>query len=100
MAMKRMILGIAAVASAALAHVSAAAAVPLSEVRARLPEDELIYFLLPDRFENGDPRNDRGGLKGDRFKTGYDPTHKGYYHGGDLKGLTARLDYLQNMGIT
>ena len=98
--MKRMILGIAAVASAALAHVSAAAAVPLSEVRARLPEDEVIYFLLPDRFENGDPRNDRGGLKGDRLKTGYDPTHKGYYHGGDLKGLTARLDYLQNMGIT
>ena len=98
--MKRMILGIAAVASAALAHVSVAAAVPLSEVRARLPEDEVIYFLLPDRFENGDPRNDRGGLKGDRLKTGYDPSHKGFYHGGDLKGLTARLDYLQKIGIT
>ncbi|MES2904934.1 MAG: alpha-amylase family glycosyl hydrolase [Pseudomonadota bacterium] len=79
---------------------SASAAVPLAEVRARLPEDEVIYFLLPDRFENGDVRNDRGGLKGDRLATGFDPTHKGYYHGGDLKGLTARLDYLQTMGIT
>ena len=99
--MKRVILGIAAVAAATLAQVAgAAAAVPLADVRARLPEDEVIYFLLPDRFENGDARNDRGGLKGDRLKTGYDPTHKGYYHGGDLKGLTARLDYLQNMGIT
>ena len=75
--MKRMILGIAAVASAALAHVAVAAAVPLSEVRARLPEDEVIYFLLPDRFENGDPRNDRGGLKGDRLKTGFDPDPQG-----------------------
>jgi len=44
------------------------------DYRARLPEDEVIYFLLPDRFENGDPFNDKGGLKGDRFVTGFDPT--------------------------
>jgi glycosidase len=68
--------------------------------RDRLPEDEVIYFLLPDRFENGDPGNDRGGLTGDRLRTGYDPTHKGFYHGGDLKGLTARLDYIQALGAT
>ncbi len=68
--------------------------------RDRLPEDEIIYFVLPDRFENGDPKNDKGGLKGDRFKTGFDPAHKGFYHGGDLKGLTQRLDYIQGMGIT
>jgi len=78
----------------------AQAAAPAADVRARLPEDELIYFLLPDRFENGDPRNDRGGLKGDRLATGFDPAHKGFYHGGDLKGLLRRLDYLQGMGIT
>ena len=73
---------------------------PAQDYRARLPQDEVIYFVMPDRFENGDPRNDRGGLKGDRLKTGYDPTHTGYWHGGDLKGLTSRLDYLQGLGIT
>jgi glycosidase len=68
--------------------------------RDRLPEDEVLYFLLPDRFENGDTANDRGGLKGDRLKTGYDPTSKGFYHGGDLKGLIGRLDYIQALGAT
>ncbi len=68
--------------------------------RARLPQDEVVYFLLPDRFENGDSRNDRGGLKGDRLKTGFDPTHKGFYHGGDLRGLISRLDYIQGLGAT
>lgn len=77
-----------------------AAASPKQTFRARTPEQEVIYFVLPDRFDNGDPSNDRGGLSGDRLVTGYDPTAKGFYHGGDLKGLTARLDYIQGMGIT
>ncbi len=68
--------------------------------RDRLPEDEVIYFLLPDRFENGDPKNDKGGIKGDRLKTGFDPAHKGFFHGGDLKGLIKRLDYIQGLGAT
>ncbi|MEL7486611.1 MAG: alpha-amylase family glycosyl hydrolase [Pseudomonadota bacterium] len=66
----------------------------------RAPEDEVVYFVLPDRFENGDAANDRGGLDGDKFVHGYDPAHKGFYHGGDLKGLTARLDYIQGLGAT
>ena len=68
----------------------------LADVRARPATDEVIYFVLPDRFENGDPRNDRGGLTGDRLATGYDPSAKGFYHGGDLAGLTKRLDYIQS----
>jgi glycosidase len=75
----------------------AAMAAPISE---RQLEDEIIYFVLPDRFENGDTANDRGGLKGGPFDHGFDPTHKGFYHGGDLKGLTAKLDYIQGMGVT
>jgi neopullulanase len=75
-------------------------AAQLQAVRDRLPEDEVIYFLLPDRFENGDLANDRGGLKGDRLATGFDPKAKGFYLGGDLKGLVTRLDYLQGMGVT
>ncbi len=68
--------------------------------RDRLPEDEVVYFVLPDRFANGDPANDRGGMEGAALDHGYDPTHKGFYHGGDLAGLTARLDYLEGMGVT
>jgi glycosidase len=47
-----------------------------------------IYFVMPDRYANGDPANDRGGVTGTRSVTGYDPTDTGWYHGGDLKGLT------------
>jgi glycosidase len=47
-----------------------------------------IYFVMPDRYANGDPANDRGGESGGRSVTGYDPTDVGWYHGGDLKGLT------------
>jgi glycosidase len=78
----------------------ALAAAPPADYRARLPQDEVIYFLLPDRFENGDPSNDKGGLSGDRLATGFDPTSKGFYNGGDLKGLTRRLDYIQGLGVT
>ncbi|HEU4780784.1 MAG TPA: alpha-amylase family glycosyl hydrolase [Steroidobacteraceae bacterium] len=70
------------------------------DFRARPPEDEIVYFVLPDRFENGDTTNDNGGLEGGRLTTGFDPTHKGFYHGGDLKGLIARLDYIQGLGAT
>jgi glycosidase len=78
----------------------AIAPVSADEFRQRLPEDEVIYFVLPDRFANGDPKNDMGGIKGDRLKHGFDPTHKGFYQGGDLKGLTQKLNYIQSMGIT
>ncbi|MET7320771.1 pullulanase-type alpha-1,6-glucosidase [Streptomyces sp. NPDC005549] len=61
---------------------------------------EQFYFVLPDRFANGDPRNDRGGLTGTRLTTGYDPTDKGFYQGGDLKGLTGKLDYIKGLGTT
>ena len=62
--------------------------------RARLPQDEVIYFLLPDRFENGDPSNDRGGL--DRRaprRPASIPTSKGLLSRGRSQGpnLAARL---------
>jgi glycosidase len=68
--------------------------------RDRPPQDEVIYFLLPDRFENGDASNDRGRLPGGRLTTGFDPSDKAFYHGGDLKGLISRLDYIQGLGAT
>ncbi|WP_292112243.1 alpha-amylase family glycosyl hydrolase [Brevundimonas sp.] len=87
-------------AAAAAFAAPAGAQSPGSGLRDRLPEDEVIYFLLPDRFANGDPSNDRGGLAGDRLVTGHDPADPGFYHGGDLAGLTGRLDYLQGLGVT
>ncbi|MFE6787366.1 pullulanase-type alpha-1,6-glucosidase [Streptomyces sp. NPDC057680] len=61
---------------------------------------EQFYFVLPDRFANGDTSNDKGGLTGSRTQTGFDPTDKGFYQGGDLKGLTERLDYIKGLGTT
>ncbi|MFI1045048.1 pullulanase-type alpha-1,6-glucosidase [Streptomyces griseoruber] len=61
---------------------------------------EQFYFVMPDRFANGDTANDKGGLTGSRLTTGYDPTDKGFYQGGDLKGLTRRLDYIKGLGTT
>ncbi|MEU7947749.1 pullulanase-type alpha-1,6-glucosidase [Micromonospora taraxaci] len=72
----------------------------LSKAGGNSARAEQFYFVLPDRFANGDPRNDRGGLAGDRLRTGLDPTDKGFYHGGDLKGVIDKLDYIQGMGTT
>jgi len=70
-----------------------------NSVRAPLTR-ERFYFLMADRFANGDPSNDTGGLSGDRMATGFDPTDKGFYHGGDLAGLTEKLDYIKGLGTT
>jgi glycosidase len=61
---------------------------------------EQFYFVMTDRFANGDPTNDLGGYSGGRLDTGFDPTHKGFYHGGDLKGLIDKLDYIKGLGTT
>ncbi|MFD5463827.1 pullulanase-type alpha-1,6-glucosidase [Kitasatospora sp. NPDC127059] len=61
---------------------------------------EQYYFVLPDRFANGDPGNDTGGITGGRLDNGLDPSDKGFYHGGDLAGLIQKLDYIQNLGTT
>ncbi|MFD6325794.1 pullulanase-type alpha-1,6-glucosidase [Streptomyces sp. NPDC058442] len=100
---------VAALAVALVQPLSAGAATPPKPPSdARLAKEparhdltrEQFYFVLPDRFANGDTRNDRGGLTGSRLATGYDPTDKGFYQGGDLKGLTKKLDYIKGLGTT
>jgi glycosidase len=59
-----------------------------------------IYFVMPDRYANGDTANDTGGLTGPRTRTGFDPTDPAYYHGGDLEGLTANLERIKSLGFT
>lgn len=61
---------------------------------------QTFYFVLTDRFANGSTANDTGGFPGGTEDHGFDPTRIGYFHGGDLLGLAARLDYLKNLGVT
>lgn len=54
------------------------------------------YFVLTDRFANGDSTNDhsynrKNGLSGDEDVA--------TFHGGDLKGLTNNLDYFEKLGV-
>ena len=62
--------------------------------------DENFYFVMADRFANGDSGNDRGGLGDDPLVSGFDPTRKGFYNGGDLAGLRQRIDYIRDLGTT
>jgi len=67
-------------------------------------QEEVFYFVLPDRFYNGDLANDQGAAANDKKRAvsrgGFDKSHKGMYHGGDLTGLTEKLAYLDNMGVS
>ena len=60
--------------------------------------DQNFYFVMGDRFANGDPANDTGGLGSDPLVSGFDATKKGYYNGGDLDGLREKLDYIEGLG--
>ena len=63
-------------------------------------QDQMMYFLLPDRFWNGNTANDKGAFpNGTLAQTGFKPDDKSFYHGGDLAGLTAKLDYLDTLGV-
>lgn len=81
-----------------------AKAAKLAPYQQRDFQEEVFYFVLPDRFHNGDKSNDLGAAADDTKRAlsrgGLDESHKGMYHGGDLAGLTEKLPYLDNMGIT
>lgn len=61
---------------------------------------ENFYFVMADRFENGRTDNDHGGLDEQKMVSGFDPTDKAFYHGGDLDGLIDRIDYIKGLGTT
>lgn len=61
---------------------------------------ENFYFVMTDRFDNGDTANDEAGIAGGRLESGYDPSDKGFYNGGDIAGLRNRLDYIEGLGTT
>ncbi len=61
---------------------------------------QVLYFALTDRFANGSAANDTGGIAGGPGASGFDPTLISYYHGGDFVGLTSKLDYIRQLGVT
>ena len=58
---------------------------------------DFIYFMMPDRFSNGDPSNDR--IPG-MLDQSLNRDSIFYRHGGDLEGIINHLDYLQSLGVT
>ena len=58
---------------------------------------DVLYLLMPDRFANGDPKNDV--VKGMRDQT-CDRTKPSLRHGGDLAGIGQHLDYFKTLGVT
>ena len=57
-------------------------------------DNATVYFMLTDRFHNGDKSNDNSF---GRKKDGKDEI--GTWHGGDFKGITEKLDYLKDLGV-
>jgi alpha-amylase len=68
---------------------------------ARGPQSkESVYFVMTDRFANGNPANDQAGIGGGRLGSGFDPSDPGWWHGGDFQGLTDHLPYIKDLGFT
>ena len=62
-----------------LTTVTFAASAPVLSAKAGLSSD-LIYFVMPDRYKDGDKTNN--------LSDGFNPSGTAFFHGGDLKGLT------------
>jgi glycosidase len=60
-------------------------------------QDEIVYFLLPDRFNSGNPSRLESGASPEN---GFDPANPDFFHGGDLQGIALKLDYLRDLGVT
>ena len=56
--------------------------------------DQIIYFLMTDRFEDGNPQNN------DQGSGEFNPQKESHYSGGDLAGVRNRLGYIQGLGAT
>ena len=69
---------------------------PDSRSRRGFDAHDTMYLIMPDRFANGSAANDAA--KGTRDHT--DRNDPNARHGGDLKGITEHLDFLQGMGYT
>ena len=64
--------------------------------------DEVVYQIVVDRFNDGDPSNNQKNIEAYQRanQSGSQSGLPDYRHGGDLKGITKRLGYLKDLGIT
>lgn len=58
---------------------------------------DVIYLITPDRFSNGDPSND---IHENLLEKTIDRSNNYARHGGDIKGITNHLEYIESMGFT
>ena len=56
-----------------------------------------VYFVITDRFANGERNNDNSYERPYKDDSGYTA---GTFHGGDFAGLTSRLDYIRSLGVS
>jgi neopullulanase len=57
---------------------------------------DVVYELMPDRFANGDPKNDNIDFQPEKANRTIDNGR----HGGDIKGIQNHLDYIKELGAT
>ncbi|HLA57072.1 MAG TPA: glycoside hydrolase family 13 protein [Flavobacterium sp.] len=67
-----------------------------SALRKGFDASDLIYLLMPDRFANGNPKNDSTPDTAEKS----DRSNPGGRHGGDIEGIIKNLDYIQETGAT
>lgn len=58
--------------------------------------DDVIYFIMPDRFSDGDESNNNPAKSPNLL----DRSKGRYYHGGDLQGVIDKLPYIKSLGVT
>ncbi len=59
-------------------------------------KNALIYFVIQDRFYDGDSSNNNSYGRMSKDDLG---SSIGTFHGGDIKGLTEKLDYINGLGV-
>jgi glycosidase len=59
--------------------------------------DDVIYLIMPDRFADGDPKNN---APADSPREANDRRNPRAWHGGDFRGIINRLPYLKELGVT
>ena len=67
-----------------------------SSQRKGFDSSDMIYLIMPDRFANGNPKNDSTVETNEKA----DRANKNGRHGGDIEGIIKNLDYLKELGAT
>ncbi|UQD55890.1 glycoside hydrolase family 13 protein [Flavobacterium sp. K5-23] len=67
-----------------------------SALRKSYDASDMMYLIMPDRFANGNPKNDSDKTLAEKA----DRNNPGGRHGGDIEGIIKNLDYIASLGAT